>query len=123
MMRHLHLTFALMAAVAVFACAPMDQTFNAPEPQGEEVTRWAHSAPGGNPIHIYMRNNTERALVLTEFELYNCVNILNSCRRTYPNTVLPPGEIVRVQTIHKRDARERHRYSYRHLWATQRADQ
>ncbi|MEO7714196.1 MAG: hypothetical protein ABIV10_14870 [Gemmatimonadaceae bacterium] len=48
---------------------------------------------------IYLRNDTDRDLVITSLQLYNCRNVKQDCKAYTPNVTVPAGRTAKAMRI------------------------
>lgn len=87
--------------VSLSACLGQAPGPAGPAPAGELVTSWTDTEVGRPGTGLYLRNNTQREIVILAVALESCVGIREECREYEPAARLQPGETRRVMSIHR----------------------
>src|SRR5262247_3061822 len=100
-------------AILVAACPPANRQVTYIAPSYRTIVAEPEESPDGVHQSIYMANHSTESVVLTRFQLIDCVNVANPCQPKQMR-ILNPGQRALVATIGPVDrGRE---YSYRYTW-------
>lgn len=90
---------ALLSVVVLNGCAGQTPP-RGPSPRpNERITGWTEDLRSTPGKEIYLRNNTDRALVITSIIFYQCENIRGGCMPLQRDETLGPGEWRRFATV------------------------
>lgn len=104
---------ALFSLVLVAACAANKQTAYI-APSYRTIVAEPEESPDGVHQAIYMVNHSTELVVITSFQLIDCVNVANPCQAKHMRILLSPGQRALVAAVGPVDrSRE---YSYRYTW-------
>lgn len=104
-----HLFFLALVA----ACAGNRQTEYI-APSYRTIVAEPEESPDGVHQAVYMVNHSTELVVITSFQLIDCVNVANPCQARHMRILLSPGQRALVATVGPVDrSRE---YSYRYTW-------
>ncbi len=86
------------SAAALLVLAACAKTIN-PEPvpvPGVALQTWSVEVREPRARDIYLRNDTDRDVVITSLQLYNCRNIKQDCKAYTPNVTIPAGRTAKA---------------------------
>jgi hypothetical protein len=91
----------------------------APADTNEPISTWSERASDGIMWAVYFRNNTDRPIALTSFELYACANVKQECAVSHPDFRLSPHETRKYMDVAPADplAVYSFRYNYHYEFA------
>jgi hypothetical protein len=108
---------ALLLGPALPGCASSGGANRGPvvSAAGERVSAWTEA--DGRGFRVYLRNNTDASIRITQFELYDCENADHACQPYDPQLVLGPGQSVEVVTVRPALANYEFSFRYRYSWS------
>jgi hypothetical protein len=64
------------------------------------LTYWEASTGGSAEQSVFLRNNSDRPIQITSYEVYECVNVARrTCRVVTPGPLVGPGKTVTLVAI------------------------
>lgn len=94
------------------ACGSGPSTRGPPPAPGQVVTGFSESLPDRPGYDLYVRNNTDSPVTITEVTFRLCENVRNHCRYRHRPFVLEPWQHRRVTTIVQDDTSRPYRYRW-----------
>src|SRR5262245_39110073 len=101
--------------VLIVSCASASQQVTYIAPSYRTIVAEPEESPDGVHQSIYMANHSTESVVLTRFQLIDCVNVANPCQAKHKR-ILNPGQRALVATIGQVDSRRRYSYRYTRTW-------
>jgi hypothetical protein len=104
MLRHISalalLLFASTAPARGQVVPPPDSAAMVMSAARAALSYWEASSHGSSEQSVYLKNNSTRPIVITSYEVYECVNIPRRvCGVHTPGPTVPPGKTVILVTI------------------------
>lgn len=94
--------------------APPDSSQLAASAARASLTYWEANTNGSAEISVFLRNNADRPIQVTWYEIKDCVNVSRKlCGRHDPGPLIKPGKTVRLVSV----PRERPHESWSYTWA------
>jgi hypothetical protein len=110
---------AVLAIVSVAACAHHESPRIPPSPvAGQTVQTWQAPIPGTDARAVYVRNDGQRPIVITEVRITQCINLRQACATYETNAVVAPGETVRVMRLERASESRVSAFTYEYTWKT-----
>ncbi len=81
--------------------------------ENERVTGWMEDMTLVSGKELYLRNNTDRTLVINSVALYQCQNVRGGCGQWDPDVTLEPHEWSRVGTVRPETATRAYYFRWR----------
>ncbi len=103
-----------LSPLFVVSCATTTRQTAYIAPTYETIVAEPEESPDGVHQSVYMVNHSTVPVVITSFQLRDCVNVANPCEAKHMRTLLSPGQRALVATIGPMD-RDR-AYSYHYSW-------
>lgn len=108
------LTFLLTIPSAGQVVPPPDSASQAMSAARAALSYWEASSHGSSEQSVYLKNNSARPIVITSYEVYECVNIpRRTCGVHSPGPTVPPGKTVVLVTIGRSRNDQAWAYRYR----------
>jgi hypothetical protein len=105
------------ATLALAACATVPPKDPAPPVvPGQTLQMWQAEVPGTNAKAIFVRNDGERTIVITEVRLSACVNVRQLCGVYTPNVAILAHQTAMALQIEPQDDGDAFRFNYEYKW-------
>lgn len=77
-----------------------------------EMATWFVESPDHKSFDVFMRNNTNWDLILTEFDITTCENLKQQCGKQTEHVRLPPNTTLKFITLQQADTRKAYQFQY-----------
>ena len=102
---------AFVAPALLAACA--SSIMQGPAPMANvPVQSWAENLPDQGAVQIYLRNDSKVDRLVTELQIFNCVNVRQDCKTYTPNVVIPAGKVVKAMRLSRVSLTQDWKYQY-----------
>lgn len=113
------IAIAAVAITAIAGCAHHASPTIPPSPvAGQTVQTWQAPIPGTDARAVYVRNDGQRPIVITEVRITQCINLRQACATYHTDAVVAPGETVRVMRLERASDSRVSAFSYEYTWKT-----
>jgi hypothetical protein len=93
---------------------PPDSATMAESAARAALSYWEASTGGSAEQSVFIRNNSDRPVQITSYEVYECFNVARrTCRVVTPGPVVRPGKTITLVAIGRQRPNDRWSYRYR----------
>jgi len=107
-----------LSTLFVASCATTTRQTAFVAPSYETVVAEPEESPDGVHQSVFMVNHSTVPVVITSFQLRDCVNVSNPCEAKPMRVLLSPGQRALVATIGPIDRARAYSYHYSWTWDT-----
>jgi hypothetical protein len=101
----------LLFPVLLTACA--SSVLRGPAPMVDvPVQTWTENSVDQGAVQIFMRNDSKVDHIITQLQVFNCLNVRQECKTYTPNLLVPAGKIITAMRLSRESLTQEWKYQY-----------